>query len=220
VLLLKPGQNLRRYLKNKSINQMVIKNILYLASRSPRRRQLLEQIGVTYEVIDIEVDERWDGREPARAHALRLARAKALAGLAKRIDNTLPVLAADTVVTLDGDILGQPQTHEEGLAMLAKLSGRRHTVISAVALAGCNADDEPSLSVNSSTVDFRPTTAAEREAYWNSGEPLGKAGGYAIQGRAAQFIARIEGSYSGVMGLPLYETAELLRECGIVTALR
>lgn len=187
--------------------------MIYLASRSPRRRQLLEQIGVGYEVIDVEVDESWDGRESPREHATRLATAKALAGISKRSDTEKPVLAADTVVTLDDEILGQPQIREEGLAMLAKLSGRCHTVITAIALADA-AKAEPAIAVSTSRVHFRPLSEAEREAYWETGEPLGKAGGYAIQGLAAMFIERLEESYSGVMGLPLFETANLLQGYG------
>jgi septum formation protein len=190
---------------------MVTKTRVYLASRSPRRRQLLEQIGVAYELIDVEIDERWDGQEPAREHALRLALAKAQAALDKRHDADIPVLAADTVVTLDDEILGQPQNREEGLVMLAKLSGRCHTVITAIALASTK-EREPAIAVSTSRVYFRPLSETERSAYWETGEPLGKAGGYAIQGRAAMFIERIEGSYSGVMGLPLFETAELLQK--------
>ena len=191
-----------------------MKALIYLASRSPRRCQSLEQIGVAYEVIDVEVDESWDGREPPHEHATRLAIAKAMAGINKRRDAQIPVLAADTVVTLDDEILGQPQNREEGLAMLAKLSGRCHTVITAVALAD-TAETKPKTAINTSRVHFRPLSTVECEAYWDSGEPLGKAGGYAIQGLAAMFIERIEGSYSGVMGLPLFETTNLLQDYGL-----
>jgi len=179
---------------------------LYLASRSPRRRQLLDQIGAVYETVDVEVDESWDGAEEPAAHIRRLALEKARAGRAKT-GNAAPVLAADTGVVLDGRLLGKAGNREEALHMQLSLSGRSHVVLSAVAL--CNGGEHQHLS--RSRVCFRPLTRAECESYCDSGEPLGKAGGYAIQGRAAAFIERLEGSYSGVMGLPLYETAMLLR---------
>ena len=187
---------------------------LYLASRSERRRLLLAQLGVPYETLNIAVDECWDGRETPCRYVRRLALAKARAG-AKRLAAPLaPVLGADTAVVLDGEILGKPEGPDEVLAMLARLSGRCHEVYTAVALwlPGAYAPLGPVSSL--SRVCFRPLTVAEQRAYVASGEPYGKAGGYGIQGRAAAFIERLEGSYSGIMGLPLCETATLLNRLG------
>lgn len=184
---------------------------LILASASPRRRELLAQIGLPCRVRCAAVDESRLPDETAADYVLRLALAKVRAVRSAWPDD-LPVLGADTVVELDGDLLTKPAGREEGLAMLARLSGRAHRVYTGVALSVGNGEQ---VRLSSSTVWFRELTQAEREAYWDSGEPLGKAGGYAIQGRAAVFIRRLEGSYSGVMGLPLYETAELLRAAGI-----
>jgi septum formation protein len=189
--------------------------ILYLASQSPRRRVLLEQLGVSYQPLAIEVDESWDSVEPVREHVARLALEKARAGWRAAAGSApLPVLAADTAVVLGGDILGKPEGREQGLEMLTRLSGRCHQVYTAVALI-VPPDERELLRLQMSHVHFRPLTAEEQESYWATGEPLGKAGGYAIQGLAAAFIERIEGSYSGVMGLPLCETAELLKAAGI-----
>ncbi|HLA75102.1 MAG TPA: Maf family protein [Gammaproteobacteria bacterium] len=186
---------------------------IYLASASPRRRTLLEQIGVRYQLVGIAVEEAWDGRESPRDHVLRLALEKARAGWrCLAAPQAAPVLGADTVVVVDGEIVGKPASQEQGLAMLEQLSGRSHEVLTAVALVN-GSRHASRLSI--STVSFSPTTAAQRAAYWATGEPHDKAGGYAIQGRAAAFIARLEGSYSGVMGLPLFETAALLAEFGV-----
>lgn len=186
---------------------------VYLASASPRRRELLRQIGVAYRLLSVEVDETPSPDEPPSAYVVRLALAKARAGaraLGRR--RPLPVLGADTSVAVDDAILGKPGDRDEGLAMLALLSGREHRVLSAVALATSARD---AVKVQESRVRFRELSRAERAAYWDSGEPLDKAGGYGIQGRAAAFVAELHGSYSGVMGLPLFETAELLREFGV-----
>lgn len=185
---------------------------IYLASQSPRRRELLEQIGVSHEVLVVEVDEQVRDNESAQDFACRVALDKARAGwrtLAK--DRRRPVLGADTVVVTGSGILGKPRDREHATRMLQQLSGRTHTVLTAVALVGLT----EAVQVRTSYVTFRTVTTAECEAYWDTGEPADKAGGYAIQGRAAIFISRIEGSYSGVMGLPLFETAELLKESGI-----
>ncbi|HRD66341.1 MAG TPA: Maf family protein [Candidatus Competibacter sp.] len=186
---------------------------VYLASASPRRRELLRQIGVAYRLLPVEVDETPLPGESPSAYVVRLALAKARAGartLGRR--QPLPVLGADTSVVVDDAILGKPGDRDEGLAMLARLSGREHRVLSAVALATSARD---AVKVQESRVWFRELSQAECAAYWDSGEPLDKAGGYGIQGRAAAFIAELRGSYSGVMGLPLFETAELLREFGV-----
>ena len=183
---------------------------IYLASKSPRRQQLLEQIGIDYEIVDIHIDETWDGVEPAKTYVQRMAREKAAAAR-KIITGQHPVLAADTVVVLDDRVLGKAETKDEARAMLGRLSGRTHHVYSAVALI----TDSEQVRLNISRVSFRPLTAEMINSYCETGEPLGKAGAYAIQGRAAAFIERLEGSYSGVMGLPLYETIEMLRSIGL-----
>ena len=192
---------------------------VYLASRSPRRRQLLRQIGVAFEVVESEVDETVRRCEDPRALVERLARAKAQAGARAVAEmRTAPVLGADTVVEQDGEILGKPRDRAHTEEMLSRLSGRCHRVYSAVALCdGCTVR----IRVSRSEVCFRPLDARERRLYCESGEAVDKAGAYAVQGIGATFIARLCGSPSGVMGLPLLETAELLRDAGIeVLALR
>lgn len=182
-----------------------------LASASPRRQQLLDQIGVHYQLLPVDIDETPESNESALDFVCRLAQEKAQAGY-QRQSQQQPVLGADTIVVLNGRILGKPQSREHGLAMLTALSGNSHEVITAVAMV----DGERSeCSVSRSNVYFRKLNQIEIEAYWNSGEPADKAGGYGIQGLAAQFIERLDGSYSGVMGLPLFETAELLKQFGI-----
>jgi len=186
---------------------------IYLASASPRRRELLTQLGVSYELLPVAVDETPLVGESPAAYVTRLAQAKAQAGWVKiQPVAAQPVLGADTTVVIDQRVLGKPRDRAEGLAMLAALSGREHQVFSAVAVAAA-ACTRVRLQV--SRVRFRSLGSAECEAYWATGEPADKAGGYAIQGRAAAFIAELTGSYSGVMGLPLFETAELLQEFGV-----
>ena len=186
---------------------------IILASASPRRRELLQQIGVQFRVVVSNSEETPAPGEAAVDYVRRVALAKARA-VWQRLppDARSPVLGADTEVVLDGAVLGKPADRNAGLAMLERLSGRTHEVLSAVALVYGDAE---ALRVSRSVVGFRPTTRQEREAYWNSGEPTGKAGGYAVQGLGAVFINRLDGSYSGVMGLPIFETAELLREFGV-----
>ncbi|MED5609853.1 Maf family protein [Pseudomonas sp. JH-2] len=186
---------------------------LYLASSSPRRRELLTQIGLSFHLVSGNIDETPEDGETPAAYVERLARGKALAGLtmlAQRPD--VCVLGADTAVVLDGRILGKPKDHEDSLAMLSALSGRQHQVLTAVAVAD---RDRCEVRVVASTVSFRRIGEAEAQAYWATGEPQDKAGGYAIQGLAAIFVNRVEGSYSGVVGLPLCETAELLADFAI-----
>jgi septum formation protein len=185
---------------------------IYLASRSPRRHQLLKQIGIEFEIIDVDIDEHWDGSEHPRKHVERLALDKAHAGKSKiNITGSFAVLGADTAVVLDDIVLGKVENREQAIAMLTQLSGRMHHVYSSVALV---TDTREQIQTNVSRVCFRPLSREEIENYCDTDEPIGKAGGYAIQGRAAAFIERLEGSYSGVMGLPLYETANLLRSAG------
>lgn len=186
---------------------------IFLASASPRRRELLEQIGVRQRLLAAEVDETPHPDEAPELYVVRLALAKARAG--RRLlgsDVAQPVLGADTAVVVDGAIIGKPRDEAEFMASMARLCGRCHQVMTGVALVDAERE-ESRLSV--SRVCFRELSAAERTAYWRSGEPADKAGGYAIQGRGAGFIERLEGSYSGVMGLPLFETAELLQRFGI-----
>lgn len=184
----------------------------YLASASPRRRQLLEQLGLRFEVLPADVDETHRPGEAPADYVLRLAAAKAGTAAARLGDPAARVLGADTAVVLGSMVLGKPRDREEALAMLAQLSGRSHQVLSAVALWHRAA---LSTALSESHVSFRPITTAEAEAYWATGEPADKAGGYGIQGLGAVFVERLEGSYSGVMGLPLAETAGLLRQAGV-----
>ena len=186
-------------------------NPLYLASGSPRRRELLTQIGVPFSVVSAPIDETPLPDESATAYVERLARAKAAAGLAS-VEGPAVVLGADTAVVLDGRILGKPENREDALAMLADLSGREHQVLTAVAL-----DDGQRVHsfCVTSTVRFRAISTDEAQRYWASGEPSDKAGGYAIQGLGAVFVSGLSGSYSAVVGLPLCETADLLGQFGI-----
>lgn len=183
---------------------------IYLASASPRRRILLEQIGVRFDLISLDLEEDRLADEAPEAYVGRVALDKARAGW-QALDNrpARPVLGADTAVVLDGDVLGKPQDQAHARAMLEALSGRTHEVLSAVAVV---AGEREEVVVQTSRVSMRPIADAEIDAYWSSGEPKGKAGGYAVQGLGAVFIAYLQGSYSGVMGLPLFETAELLRQ--------
>ncbi len=190
---------------------------LILASASPRRSALLRQLGVPHRVMAVDIEERRLGAEPVEVCVLRLARAKAQAGrerlaAAGSLAAGDVVLGADTAVVLEDEMLGKPHTRTTALAMLRQLSGREHRVLTGVAVwgeSGCE------VALSASRVRFRELGDAECARYWQSGEPQDKAGAYAIQGYAAAFIADLHGSYSGVMGLPLYETAELLRRAGV-----
>lgn len=192
---------------------------VYLASQSPRRQELLGQLGVRFELLlprpdeDAEALEAERPDEPPEAYVHRVTVAKAEAALARRIAGdhaSAPILVADTTVTIDGAILGKPADVEHALEMLERLAGREHQVLTALAVVDAEGRLLPP-ALSRSTVRF---AAASREAlrrYALTGEPLGKAGAYGIQGRAAEFVERIEGSYSGIMGLPLFEAAALLR---------
>jgi septum formation protein len=187
---------------------------LLLASGSPRRSELLAQVGVTFEAVVTEVEEiRLPGEKP-RDFVRRLAGEKALAGL-ELTGGTVPVLGADTVVLLDDDILGKPRDRQEAAAMLRAMSGRDHFVLSAVALATPEGGLE--VSLNTTRVTFEDLPDDFIEWYCASDEPMDKAGAYAIQGRAGLFVSHVEGSYSGVMGLPLFETGRLLRAAGVLS---
>ena len=196
---------------------------IYLASRSPRRRELLTQIGVKFHLLlfrdipnaDPEINEDpLQGEQPSD-YVLRVSCAKAEGGWKRMQQRTLPrspVLSADTTVALDGRILGKPTDRHEAADMLAALSKRRHEVLTAVAL---KYDDQVEMAVSRTEVEFRALSDEEIRLYLATGEADDKAGAYAIQGRAGQFIVEIHGSYSGVMGLPLYETAQLIRRVGM-----
>ena len=187
-------------------------NQIYLASASPRRRELLDQIGVTYTVMPVDLDESIRPAEQAEVYVQRLALAKARAvwsGL--DIIGRRPVLAADTAVVVQGEILGKPRDKADALRMLAMLSGQTHEVLTAIALI----TNSEQVRLSRNLVSFRILSVQECEAYWQTGEPRDKAGAYAIQGKGAVFVSHLEGSYSGVMGLPLFETAELLRQSDV-----
>ncbi|MEB0038892.1 Maf family protein [Pseudomonas sp. MH10] len=190
--------------------------LLYLASGSPRRRELLTQIGVPFTTLSADIDETPFPEESPVAYVERLASAKAEAGLALLAINatgpTACVLGADTAVVLDGRILGKPVDQADALAMLSALSGREHEVLTSVALVDHQRSEVRTVH---SLVRFRSIQSAEAQAYWDSGEPQDKAGGYAIQGLAAIFVDSLQGSYSAVVGLPLCETAEMLGRFGI-----
>jgi len=184
---------------------------LLLASQSPRRAELLAQIGICFEVMSIDVPELLKAGESPSEFVQRLALDKARAGW-QASEQVLPVLGADTIVVLDDEIMGKPVFEGDAERMLSALSGRQHSVMTAVAIVK---GESEAIRLSTSQVSFRETTAAERKAYIATGEPMDKAGSYAIQGQAAVFIEKLEGSYSGVMGLPLFETAELFREFGM-----
>ncbi|BBO19452.1 MAG: Maf family nucleotide pyrophosphatase [Burkholderiales bacterium] len=195
---------------------------IYLASRSPRRRELLAQIGVRFELLmfrgvpreDPDVDEAVLATEAPEDYVVRVTLAKARAGTRRIRERHLiphPVLAADTTVEIDGHIIGKPEHEADAVAILQRLSGRTHRVLTAVALSD-NGRTDHLLSI--SEVRFRPLEHEEIRRYVAGGEPLDKAGAYGIQGRAAIFVEEIRGSYTGIMGLPLYETALLLRRFG------
>ena len=187
--------------------------MLYLASKSPRRRQLLEQLGVRADVLDVDVPEQREPGESPQDYVSRVAREKAGAGLLSV--SAVPgavVLGADTEVVLGDTVFGKPEDAADVHRMLALLSGRTHTVISSVWLVSAAREQQ---AVSISEVSFAELDAATIDAYIESGEPFGKAGAYAIQGRAGAFIPHLSGSFTGVMGLPLFETATLLRAFGL-----
>lgn len=192
---------------------------VYLASQSPRRQELLRQLGVQYELLLPRADEDAEALEAelpgeaADAYVVRVCALKAHAARTRLLNGkhaNAPILVADTTVTIDGLILGKPLHEEDAVVMLERLAGRAHEVLTAIAVVdGAGALLDPVLS--RSHVRFAKADRAALQRYAASGEPLGKAGAYGIQGRAAEFIERIDGSYSGIMGLPLFETAALLR---------
>jgi septum formation protein len=195
---------------------------IYLASRSPRRRELLTQIGVRFELLmfrgipreDPDIDEAVLPHESPEEYVVRVTLAKAQAGVRRIRERHLisyPVLAADTTVEIDGTVIGKPEHEADAVAVLQRLSGRTHRVLTAVVISDGGRVEH---LLNISEVRFRPLEQEEIRRYVASGEPLDKAGAYGIQGRAAIFVEEIKGSYTGIMGLPLYETALLLRRFG------
>ena len=190
------------------------RDFVYLASASPRREELLRQIGVPFTAQPAGMPEERLPREPPADYVRRTARAKAAAVWASPVvqGRPRPVLAADTAVVVDDTVFGKPADTAQALEMLEALSGRTHVVLTAVAI---HADEASEVLLSRSEVRFRATTHAERVAYCATGEPLDKAGAYAIQGRGALFVERLDGSYSGVVGLPLLETAALLGRFGL-----
>ncbi len=187
-------------------------DFVFLASASPRRRELLRQIGVACRVLKVAVDESVQSLETPTDYVARLAVLKADTGWNTQASHDAVVLAADTSVVLHGEIFGKPQNAADGAAMLLKLSGQTHEVLTAVAVRTAAGT---ACRVSRSEVTFRAIERAEASAYWRTGEPQDKAGGYAVQGLGAIFIAHLNGSFSGVMGLPLFETAELLAGAGV-----
>lgn len=183
---------------------------IYLASRSPRRQELLRQMRVAFRQVDVAVDESAHDGESPEVHVLRLALEKARAGWreVEKSEHPLPVLGADTVVVLDDAILGKPGGRDAAATMLQALSGQTHRVLTGVALV----DDREATRISVNSVTFRELSDAEIARYWETGEPADKAGAYAIQGLGAVFVEHMEGSYTGVMGLPLFEVADLMDE--------
>lgn len=188
---------------------------VYLASQSPRRKSLLASLGVTFEVLPIEVDEQIEPLESAEDYVARVARDKAQAGLdalAQRGEAGPLVIGSDTAVVVDRDVLGKPTDYNHYAEMMELLSGRAHAVMTSVALASHEHID---VRVVTSRVVFADLMPEQIRAYWETGEPADKAGGYAVQGLASVFIKRIEGSYSAIVGLPLRETAQMLTSQGV-----
>jgi septum formation protein len=187
-----------------------LRPVLRLASASPRRRQLLDLIGVPHVVTPADIDETPRPAESAEHYVKRLALEKAEAVWARHQD--LPVLAADTTVVVDDEILAKPESEADAHGMLGKLSGRAHLVYTGIAVRSLRGAQ---VGISTTTVEFAVLNPAQIHAYWASGEPQGKAGAYAIQGLGAVFVSNVSGSYTGVMGLPLFETAAMLRTHGV-----
>jgi septum formation protein len=194
------------------------KTVLYLASQSPRRRELLTQAGLSFVELAVDIDESIKSNEQPEEYVIRLAQEKALSGWNSVKHDNIAVLGSDTAVVINGQILGKPQNHADAARMLNLLSANTHQVMTAVALATANENSQqPELNtlISVSDVTFKALSHREIENYISTGESDDKAGSYAIQGKAAAFITHLSGSYSGVMGLPLCETVELLNKAGI-----
>ena len=186
---------------------------VYLASKSPRRAELLQQIAVKYSVVNVDIDETPLRSELPLDYVRRMALEKARAGWLC-CDQQMPVLGADTAGVFAGEILGKPKDKQSGLEMLRRLSGQCHTILSGVCL---KFGQHELVSISESTVQFKPLSKTVLDAYWDSGEPADKAGAYGIQGLAAVFVEELRGSYSGVVGLPLAETYQLLEQMAELT---
>lgn len=184
-------------------------NPLFLASQSPRRAELLSQLGLEFEIIFSPIEETALPKESPESYVLRMGVEKAIAGYNKLPGKDIWVLGSDTAVVIDGKVLGKPKNKYDAKRMLGLLSGKIHQVLSSVAVIQ---DGAVHSALSKTWVTFEPMTTEDIDGYWQTGEPEGKAGGYAIQGLAAQFISKIEGSYSGVMGLPLCELRQILKE--------
>lgn len=184
-----------------------IKSPLILASSSPRRQELLQRLDLDFEIISPEIDESCLEGETANQYVARLAQEKAQAVLEKRPDAI--VIAADTTVCIDNEIIGKPANKQQAFDIWQKLSGRWHEVMTGVCVAG---NSQSLTTVVTTKVEFQSLMLEEMEEYWETGEPIGKAGAYAIQGIASQYIPQLQGSYTNVVGLPLYETVQLLRK--------
>jgi septum formation protein len=190
-------------------------NQIYLASHSPRRRQLLKQVGISFEMRPVNIDEMMEKGETPADYVCRMARAKAEQGWLSLMQRKLPLrplLAADTVVVLRGKIIGKPDSLAHGRKMLSSLSGQTHKVLTAVAVIS---KDKIQESLSTTTIRFRDISQSEITSYLNGTESHDRAGSYAMQGRAAIFIIKISGSYSGALGLPIFETAQLLEKFNI-----
>ena len=191
---------------------------LFLASQSPRRRELLTQVGISFDVLAVDIDETIQKNEIPEDYVVRLAKEKTLAGWNSNKTKIKTVLGSDTAVVIDNEILGKPKNNADAKRMLGLLSGKTHQVMTSVALAvpyGNSTEPELISVISVSDVTFKKLSSAEIQEYVHTGECDDKAGSYAIQGLAAAFITHLSGSYSGVMGLPLYETIELLNKAGI-----
>ena len=189
---------------------------IVLASASPRRREILKQMGVAHSLAEHSVDELAHAGEAPVVFVQRLALEKARSVQAANPQCALPILGSDTIVVCDGQILGKPVDRADALRMLALLSGRQHQVLSAVALC---CDSRAQVVLSCSDVTFKSLSDQECELYWASGEPIGKAGAYGIQGLGGMFVSTLSGSFSGVMGLPVFETAQLLNDFGVRTGM-
>ncbi|MFT7006482.1 MAG: septum formation protein [Colwellia sp.] len=198
---------------------------LILASQSPRRKTLLEQLGYQFSTLVADIDESVCDHENAKDYVLRLAQEKALAifhSLAQEQKKQSLVLGADTCVVIDGIILGKPANEAECIETLLRLANNQHQVLTAIAVAGYSAVDTTNVhsKIVETQVQFKALTLSEIKRYWQTGEPCDKAGSYAIQGLGGQFVTTINGSYSAVVGLPLYETAQLLAKLGLPTTIQ
>ncbi|MEA3404501.1 MAG: Maf family protein [Pseudomonadota bacterium] len=189
--------------------------LLYLSSGSPRRQELMQQLNLKFKVINVPIEEQVLPEEDPEAYVTRIAIKKAQAGFDKVASNQAWIIGGDTAVVLGDEVFGKPESEADAYRMLSLLSGQTHTVLSAIAIVR---DTQVFSALNQTQVTFRVLSEQEMTEYWSSGEPIGKAGSYAIQGLGARFIKNLQGSYSGVMGLPLYELDQLLTESGYYNA--